>query len=204
MEIQYNCTMYCIGLYFEIICILIDKELRNLTSSKLLKFIMQDWSKIETCIISLQEATNHWLLLQLNIFKRIQSTQVSLKVTQKTRNTLLRDKYLRIASKCINSFFFFCWHSKYINIYQYYKHTTCVKNKRWLNSITNFENLYKYCVFHYNDTANSENMKNINTAWKANITFHARKSCSQVYDCVNWINNTAIIYNHTNLCQLHR
>lgn len=34
--------MYCIGLYFEIICILIDKELRNLTSSKLLKFIMQD------------------------------------------------------------------------------------------------------------------------------------------------------------------
>lgn len=145
MEIQYNCTMHRIVLYSEIICILIDKELRNLTSSKLLKFIMQDWSKIETCIISLQEATNHWLLLQLNIFKRIQSTQVSLKVTQKP-NTLLLDKYLRTASKCINSFFF-CWHSKYRNIYQYYKHTTCVKNKRWLNSITNFENLYKYCVF---------------------------------------------------------
>lgn len=68
--------MYCIGFYFEIISILIDKELRNLTSSKLLKFVMQDLSKIETCIISLQEATNHWLLLQLNIFKRIQSTQV--------------------------------------------------------------------------------------------------------------------------------
>lgn len=89
MEIQYNCTMYCIVMYFKIICILIDKELRNLTSSKLLKFIMQDWSKIETCIISLQEATNYWLLLQLNIFKRIQLTQVSLNVTQKP-NTLLR------------------------------------------------------------------------------------------------------------------
>lgn len=88
MEIQYNCTMYCIGLYFEIIGILIDKELRNLTSSKLLKFIMQDLSKIETCMISLQEATNHRLLLQLNIFKRIQSTQVSLEVTpKKTKHT---------------------------------------------------------------------------------------------------------------------
>lgn len=60
-------------------------------------------------------------------------------------------------------------YSKYRNIYQYYKHTTCVKNKRWLNSITNFENLYKYCVFHYNDTANSENMRDINTAWKAKV-----------------------------------
>lgn len=75
--------MYCIGFYFEIICSLIDKELRNLTSSKLLKFIMQDLSKIQTCIISLHEATNHWLLLQLSIFKRIQSTQVNLKLTPK-------------------------------------------------------------------------------------------------------------------------
>lgn len=182
MEIQYDCTMYCIVLYSEIICILIDKELRNLTSSKLLKFIMQDLSKIETCIISLQEATNHWSLLQLNIFKRIQSTQVRLKVTQKP-NTLLLDKYLRTVSKCIN--FFFCWHSKYRNIYQYYKHTTCVKNKRLLTSITNSENLYKYCVFHYNDTANSENMRNINTAGKASfVTSHAQKTCSRGYDWV--------------------
>lgn len=75
MEIQYNCTMYCIVFYSEIICIVIDKELRNLTLSKLLKFIMQDLSKIETCILSLQEATNHWS-------KRIQLTQVSFNFPQ--------------------------------------------------------------------------------------------------------------------------
>lgn len=49
-----------------------------------------------------------------------------------------------------------------------------MKNKRWLNSITNFENLYKYCVFHYNDTANSENMRNINTALKAKVVLLSR------------------------------
>lgn len=109
LEIQYNCTMYCIGFYFERICSLIDKELRNLTSSKLLKFIMQDLSKIRTCIISLQEATNHWLLLQLSIFKRIQSTQVNLKLTPKNKkNTSLLDKNLRTASICIN-FLFVCF-----------------------------------------------------------------------------------------------
>lgn len=59
--IQLHHVLYSI--YSEIICILIDKELRNLTLSKLLKFIMQDLSKTETCILSLQEATNHWLLL---------------------------------------------------------------------------------------------------------------------------------------------
>lgn len=59
--IQLHCVLYRLFffLYFEIICSLIDKELRNLTPSKLLKLIMQDLSKIETCIMSLQEATDH-------------------------------------------------------------------------------------------------------------------------------------------------
>ena len=60
--------MYCIGFYFQIICILIDEELKkNVTSSKLFKFIMQDLSKNKTT--SSQETTNPWLLLQLSIFQ---------------------------------------------------------------------------------------------------------------------------------------
>lgn len=39
---------------------------------------MQDLNKIETCIISLQEAINHWLLLQPNVFKRIQLAQLKI------------------------------------------------------------------------------------------------------------------------------
>lgn len=182
MEIHYNFTMYCIVLYFEIICILIDNELRNLTASKLLKFIMQDLSKIETCIISWQEATNHWFTFTTEYFQEDTVDQVSLKVKP---NTLLFDKYQRTVLKCINSFF----SVHILNIETFISITNIPpvwKNKRWLHSITNFENLYKYCVFHYKDTANTENMRNINTALKAKVVLlsHAHKTCSQSYDWV--------------------
>lgn len=64
---------------------------------------MQDLNKIETCIISLQEAINHWLLLQPNVFKRIQLAQ--LKIYPKKTNTLLFDEYPRTVAKCINFVF---------------------------------------------------------------------------------------------------
>lgn len=54
--------------------------------------------------------------------------------------------------------------------------------------------------FHYNDTANSENVGNIHTAWKAKsfsvVISHTRKNSQGYGFSVNEINSIAIIYNH--------
>lgn len=148
---------------------------------------MQDLSKIETCIISLQEANSHWLLLQPNVFNRIQLTQ--LKSYPKTNTLLFFCGFFWQISEDSFKMYKLCFSVDILNIETFISITNIPpvwKTRDGLTLLQTSRTCTTYCVFHYNDTANSENVRNIHTAWKAKssvILSHAHKN-SQGYDFV--------------------
>lgn len=76
-----------------------------------------------------------------------------------------------------------------------------MKNKRWLNSITNFDNLYNLLCFSITMTQQTQKMWEISTQHGKQNLFsvvisHARKNSQGYGFSVNEINSIAIIYNH--------